>query len=194
MTLIGKRTKTIGALFLSLFLSGCSGNEASTFASFDAIPTQPISLDATRISVQTAPQAAEGSFTGIDSLLSPPFPERVARWAEKNLVAGGLQGEIQALVEEATLNVFPVAEAQGFLESTFSKAKVQYAACCTVTLQKGKRARDSQTYRVKVSVNKITDRDLSPEERDTLLRMLIQEALVRLRAELIKNAHDLVRR
>ncbi|MDR2412326.1 MAG: hypothetical protein LBD66_01820 [Holosporales bacterium] len=178
---------------MSLFLFGCSGNETSTFASFDAIPTQPISLDATSISVQTAPQVAEGSFTGIDSLLSPPFSEMVANWIKKNLIAGGLQGEIQAFVEEATLNVFPVAEAQGFLESTFSKAKVQYAACCTVALQKGKRTRDSQTYRVKVSVNKITDRDLSPEERDAVLRLLIQETLVRLRAELIKNARDLVR-
>jgi hypothetical protein len=142
------------------------------------------------VSVVPATQVSEGLSTSVE--MTPPFSESIVRWAEKNLVAGGTQGEAQAVVESASLDVFPVAEPQGFFASTFATAKVQYTAHCVLVLQQKKAGKSPITYRVQVSVKKTAERDPSPKARETVLRTLVQEVLLRLRQEVSKGAADLM--
>jgi hypothetical protein len=153
----------------------------------DPIYKMPISFDVAKISVSCTFHPTETA-PNVEHLVTPSFPEVAQQWAEKILTASGAQGQINVVIEEASITAFPVAEPRGFWVSILSSSKVQYTARCVIRLETRKTAHASPSaYCVQASVNKVTEQNVSAEKRDVVLRDMMQSTLECLRAELLKG-------
>ncbi|MDR0407254.1 MAG: hypothetical protein LBH38_04240 [Holosporales bacterium] len=168
-----------------VYLCGCSADKESASVT-ELFYQTPIALDTANVSMVRAFHPTELA-PHLEHLVTPSFPEVVESWAEKCLIPSGAHGQTRVIIEEASICAFPVAEPQGFFASTFTTPKVQYTAQCLMTLEKKDAAKaPAYSHRIQVSVNKVAERDISAEKRDTILRTIMREILERLHAELIK--------